>query len=171
MSWLGELERDCNYSCEAGHKLVVRLQNDVEAPDSIDCPEADCLCKSRYMGFEPIKLKQVNVVSYEKNGRVAYRIKDKGGKISHISKTKYVYLKTGRVENQYTPQYQEFLHKMQQERMMQGEAAKRPGGQVGHVSLEDELHDLPDGEYSVGEDGKATPLGQQAASIPQKKEV
>ena len=51
-----------------------------------------------YAGFESVKVASMSLVSYEKNGRKAYKITDPSGKIRYISKSKHDYLKHGEID-------------------------------------------------------------------------
>jgi hypothetical protein len=55
-------------------------------------------------------------------------------------------MKTGRIENQYTPAYREQLQKEKQHQMLESDQRTKMGkASKGH--LEDMLKDMPDGEY------------------------
>lgn len=121
MSWLDDRKIVYRYQTESGTVFHLKLGATEDPPLTIESPEG----VATYAGFEPDVVKQVNVVAYDKNGRQAYRIIDKTGKVSHISKSKYKYLKTGRVENCYTKEFQTHLEKTEQDQILQTDENRR----------------------------------------------
>lgn len=121
MSWLEDRKIVYRYKAGSGTVFHLELGATEDPPATIDSPEG----VATYDGFEPDVVKQTNVVAYDQNGRLAYRIIDKSGKISHISKSKYKYLKTGRVENCYTKEFQQHLEKTEQEQMLHTDENRR----------------------------------------------
>lgn len=114
-----------------------------------------------YAGFEPRIAKVTTMIEYDQNGRKAMRIQNKDGTVQHLSQTKINYLKTGRIENQYTKGYKEHLIKTQQEQMLRSEHNKRRG-KVSRASLDDIIKNMPDGEYvSDGTSVAAVPEGMK----------
>lgn len=121
MSWLAERQILYRYVLPDGTVHHMKLSAAEEPPQVIEIDGVE----AQYAGFEPDELKQTSVVAYDQNGRLAYRIKDKDGKIRHVSKTKHHYMKTGRIENQYTSSYREHLEKTEQEQMLRTEHNRR----------------------------------------------
>jgi len=115
--------------------------------------------KGTYAGFEPRISKQTTMIEYDQNGRKAMRIQNKDGTVQHLSQTKINYMKTGRIENQYTKEYKNHLIKTQQEQLLRTEYNRRRG-KVSRASLDDVIKNMPDGEYvSDGTNVMAAPEG------------
>jgi hypothetical protein len=74
-----------------------------------------------YAGFEPVKLGGETRVEFEKNGRKGVHIRKPDGDHQYISKTKLHYIKTGRIENQYTNSFKEYVAKKEQEQLRETE--------------------------------------------------
>lgn len=120
MSWLDDRDVVYRYKCPDGELLHLKLHVKDEVPPSINHPDKPDVV-AEYAGFEPEEVKQVDVVAYDKNGRRAFRIRNKDGSVTHISRSKALYMKTGRVEPRYTPEYEAHLRKNNQEMMLQAE--------------------------------------------------
>lgn len=96
---------------------------------------------AEYAGFEPVKLGQRSSVMYEKNGRKAYMQRDSNGNISYVSATKMHYLKTGKIENQYSSDYQAVIEKQVQAEVYNSQK------QQADKSIHEAIKHLADGEY------------------------
>jgi hypothetical protein len=59
--------------------------------------------------MEPFESNVMTNVMYDNNGRLAYRFSYGKGNVSHMSKTKYDYKETGKIQNQYTPEFKKAL--------------------------------------------------------------
>jgi len=150
MSWIDEREIVYLYKLENGETRKLAL------PVSFS-PEETCLfedgLEGKYVGFEPEVVKQTNVVEYDKHGRKALRIKDKNGNLTHISKSKYNYMKTGKVVPQHTKAYQEHLIKTNQHEFLKSEVETRQRKQTvaaatfQETEASEKVGQLPDGEY------------------------
>ena len=140
MSWLSEYDIVYQYRCLDQHLTEVTLATKEEPSSSVQCPQ--CQGQAVYLGFKPNKIKQMAKIEYEKNGRKAVEIVHPDGTKTYLAKTKEVYMKTGRVEPQYSKEYAEHLRREGQEEMLRSAAAEknRPPAKVS-------LADLPDGEY------------------------
>lgn len=150
MSWLNDLKYNFRFRCESDH--VTHIESKEGSDDmrkmTVFCEE--CGKPTQYNGFEPIKVGQTHHVEYEQNGRKAVRTRDKDGNVSHISKTRLHYKKTGRIENQYTPAYQAHLEKTNQEQLLRTEHSRRKGSAKSasaRQTLDEQIGSLPDGEY------------------------
>lgn len=143
MSWLADRDIQYIYKMKDGSTRHLKLTAKDDPPSEHTFEDGEV---GTYAGFEKEEVRQVNMVEYDQNGRKAVKIKDKDGKVSYLSKTKINYLKTGRIENQYTKAYQEHLQKTQQEQMLRGESRKSKGT-VSRASLDEVLKNMPDGEY------------------------
>ncbi|NDD05335.1 MAG: hypothetical protein EB078_10545 [Proteobacteria bacterium] len=137
MGWLQDLDYEYIYNC-VGHEFLMRGKAGDDMPRSAPCPT--CGQTGQYAGFKPIQVKQTTEIEFDQNGRKAVAIKNKDGSTTYISKTKLHYMKTGRIENQYTRSYQEHLQKTQQDEMLRTEHSRKRA----NVSP---LKNLPDGEY------------------------
>jgi hypothetical protein len=105
MSWLEDLhkERVFNYTDITGETLsgnVEELSGLAEKPILGEPGESFMYMDHVYFynGFDSIKPEGMTVVSFEKNGRKAYQIKDSSGKIRYIAKSKHEYLKHGEID-------------------------------------------------------------------------
>ncbi len=102
----------------------------------------------RYAGFDPVQLRQKNIIEFEKNGRKAVMIRDADGKVTYRSKSKIHYEKTGNITNQMSSEYQAAQDKEIQNEMRMREHAKKNPGQHRCVDpLKEALKNLSDGEY------------------------
>lgn len=105
MGWIDEQTHTFRYVCSEGHVSLYEMS----AKDQDYTSPGECLTcqkEAAYSGFEPIEVNVVGKVAYDQNGRMAYRISDGKGKVTHISKTKYDYLQTGKIEGKYTAEYE-----------------------------------------------------------------
>lgn len=110
MGWLEDQIHTFRYTCTDGHASFY----DMKAEEQDYVSERTCTTCGKpadYCGFEPREINVIGKVAYDQNGRMAYRISDGKGSVSHISQTKYNYMKTGVVEPQYTREYHEKLVK------------------------------------------------------------
>jgi hypothetical protein len=148
MSWINERTIKYQYKFPNGEVRLFELLAGSNPPESIEDVDGQT---GIYAGFLPDKVNQQHNVEYDQNGRKAMRIRKKDGSVTHISKTKLHYMKTGRIENQYTKDFQEKLQKDQQEQLLRTEESRRRGTVVSattrRVDLEEKLGSLPDGEY------------------------
>lgn len=111
-----------------------------------------------YSGFEPDVVEQVTVIEYEQNGRKAVKVRNKDGSTRYVSKSKLNYLKTGRIENQYTKEYQDHLIKTKQTELLRSGVGKGKG--KARKANEAMMKNLPDGEYvSDGTNVMPAPAG------------
>lgn len=148
--WLAELnaKRIYNYKREndeailsgtlAQFKQLTGVDVKGEHGEVIDLGKGET---ARYAGFEPIKLGQSGSVVFEKNGRKAYMQRDADGNISYISATKMHYLKTGKIENQYSDDFQEVITKQVQAEIRNSQAEQ------ADKTLQNAIKHLGDGEY------------------------
>lgn len=105
MGWLDEQTHTFRYVCSGGHLSLYEMN----AKDQDYASPGECLTcqkEAAYSGFDPTEVNVVGKVAYDQNGRKAYRISDGKGKVTHISKTKYDYLQTGKIEPKYTTEYE-----------------------------------------------------------------
>lgn len=112
-SWLADLERVFRYECKScaqKHFFTMKTSDHDQ-----DATETRGLCGScgaqglDYLGqdlAEKFNIANRTKEAFDQNGRLAYKVGD-----SYISKTKYDYMETGKIENQYTPAYREHLLK------------------------------------------------------------
>lgn len=146
MSWLDERDIFYRYKRPDGTIVHLKLSSKEESPAQFMCEDG---VVAEYDGFEADQVKQTTITTYDKNGRLAVEIRGKNGEKQYVSKTKYNYMKTGRIENQYTPEFKERLQKSQQEQMLRSDVG--PGkGKVSAVKRrerEKAFRDMPDGEY------------------------
>jgi hypothetical protein len=140
MSWLNDIQYDYLYKC-AEHEFMVGGPAG-EMPPTTACPQ--CGGEAQYMGFVPVELRQTTQVEFDQNGRKGMAIRGRDGSISYISKTKLHYMKTGKIENQYTPAYREHLEKTEQDQMLRTEHSRK---RAKVTSAADMLKNMPDGEY------------------------
>lgn len=110
MSWLDERVTNVRFECEDKHLSVVSIKaSEINYDEVKKCLECDK--DAVYAGFEPEAVNLVSKVLFQQNGRYGYRFSDGKGKVSHMSKTRYDYLQTGKIENKYTPDYKRELQK------------------------------------------------------------
>lgn len=105
MGWLDDQTHTYRYACSEGHVSFFEMSEkdqDYESPGKC----LTCDKEAAYAGFEPKDIHLVGKVAYDQHGRKAYRISDGKGKVTHISKTKYDYLQTGKIEGKYTTEYE-----------------------------------------------------------------
>jgi len=150
MSWLSERKCHYEYKCPDGHTTIQTATVADEEEMRHDTACAECGKSAQYAGSEiddGDKLRQVSKVTYEQNGRKAIRIRGKNGEIQHISATKAHYMKTGRIEPQYTKEFQEKLVKEKAEQMLATEHNQRRATSTT-AKFKEMLKDMPDGEYT-----------------------
>lgn len=147
MSWLEDRKIVYNYKCDCGHTTKARIAAAEDAPPSAVC--SDCGKEAFYSGFDADIVKQTNIVSYDKNGILALRVRRPDGTLQHISKEKLHYMKTGRIEHQYTKAYREHLAKAKQDDLLKADQAKGKGKAsiASKKEIEQKLKNMPDGEY------------------------
>ena len=143
MSWLGERTLEHEYARPDGEIIVLQLKAEEDRPESITCDDG---AEARFKQTRKFELNQTNIVEYDKNGRKAFRIKDGKGNIRYVSKTKMHYMKTGRIENQYTKEFKEHLEKQNEEVMLHTETNKKRA-KVMPLQVKAAISDLPDGTY------------------------
>ena len=114
MSWVGDIVRCFNYKCPDGHLEVLTMKSSEHGelkPKPEWCEE--CGQPLSYAGFSNVPasaggmpMKPPARLTYEQNGRKAVKVGN-----TYMSQTKWDYLETGKVENKYTPAFQEKLNK------------------------------------------------------------
>lgn len=154
MSWLADREILYRYKMKDGSIRHVKMSAADDAPKSHTFDDG---AVGKYNGFEPEEIKQTHNVEYDQNGRKAMRTRDKNGNITNISQTKLHYMKTGRVEHQYTDEYKQHLMKTNQTQLLQTEHSRKRA-KVTQKSFAEIVKDMPDGEYlSDGTNAVAKP--------------
>lgn len=143
MSWIADREIKYRYRMPDETLRLLILKADQDAPQEHTFEDGQV---GVYCGFEPDVVQQTNIVEFDKNGRKAVRIRNPDGTVRHVSKTKLNYMKTGRIENEYTKEYREHLEKTKQEQLLRTEHNTRRA-KVSTARPEDVLKNLPDGEY------------------------
>jgi len=109
MGWLEDRQCSYKYTCDEGHLSVYQMPTSEQDYESTrEC--LACQKTAAYSGFEPDEINMVGKVSFDQNGRKAYRISDGKGKVTYISQTKYKYMQTGKIEPQYTKEYESQIH-------------------------------------------------------------
>jgi hypothetical protein len=103
MSWIEDNEYEFEYVCDRGHRTIIKQPANMEREEFVQC--ATCKFPASYKGFKPQKLSLMSKVAYDRNGRQAYAISD-GESTAYISKTKYEYLQSGKVESRLTREYE-----------------------------------------------------------------
>lgn len=121
MEWLKALDRETvfKYESENGDTLSGTLEElgcDLKGGpgETVQVGENTYT----YAGFEPRKLSIENRVEYDQNGRKAIQITRKNGERQYISQSKLHYMKTGRIQNQYTKEFEAHLVKTSQEQLL-----------------------------------------------------
>jgi hypothetical protein len=113
MGWLEDSERILRYRCPAGHDshyAVKASEFNTDPRPCLHCEQIqENIILAEYQGMEPFESNVMTKVMYDKNGRLAYRFSDGKGNVSHMSKTKYDYKETGKIQNQYTPEFKKAL--------------------------------------------------------------
>ena len=146
MSWLNDLIYEWKWVCKDGHFNMIRAKERPEDPFCEFCGGA-----TEYTGFNPQKIGTKLVTTYEKHGRKAVRIRNKDGSLTHLSETKRIYQKTGRIESQYTKGYQEAQAK-EEEKQKAREKAINENHSTRRQSMDhyfkQMVKELPDGEYT-----------------------
>ena len=95
MSWLDTVEYEYRYKCEEEHISVFPSHECDRQPRAcLECGE-----EAAYDGFNPLHMNLAGKVSYEQNGRLAYRITSPNGVVRHVSATKEHYLETGDISD------------------------------------------------------------------------
>lgn len=135
MSWLSDNAITYNYECLAGHRIQDTRMAREDRADTLRC---ECGLLAEYKGFDPVKLGQTTIIEYEKNGIKALEIKTPA-RTTHISKTKYDYVRTGKVQYQYSRAYTEHLQKTDAERLHVDTNQRR--------AVATAIKDLPQGEF------------------------
>jgi hypothetical protein len=166
LSWLSDIRRYYRFTC-SNCSSVLNVGGAAVKPtiiDELDGKEKYCeCCKTeavfKYSGFKNIdKIGMTHHVkreTYDQNGRKAVKIGN-----TYMSMSKYNYLETGKIKNEYTPEYETHLRKEEQknEYLLQTETNKRRAmvSQATQKELDRKISDLPDGEYTVSVEKPAT---------------
>lgn len=111
MGWLNEIRRYHFFKCgKCDHDFAIirtSFDKDRDTPE-IPCEKCSTIGQLGYKGWEnadKIGLTgKVSKIAFDQNGRKAYKIGN-----TYLSKTKYDYMETGKIENQYTPEYERKL--------------------------------------------------------------
>lgn len=102
------MDTELRFVCPDGHISIYEMGAKDATYDPEPCLE--CGKEAAYAGMEPRQLNMIGKVLYEQNGRLAYRIQDSKGNITHISKTKYDYMDSGGVvKHAFTKDYSRHL--------------------------------------------------------------
>lgn len=109
MGWMEDSERILRYQCPEGHESYYAVKACEFSNEPRLCHHCEIETMAEYQGMEPFETNVVTKVMYDKNGRLAYRFSDGKGNVSHMSKTKYDYKETGKIQNQYTPEFKKSL--------------------------------------------------------------
>jgi len=104
VGWLDNLERDYLYLCACGRESVSDMQS-----EEVPCAHDDCGLTARFVKMIPTKVGLMSKVSYEQNGRKAYKLQGRNGKVTYISQTKYHYLSTGEVKPHLTSEVERIV--------------------------------------------------------------
>jgi hypothetical protein len=169
MSWLDDIrqERFYNYELEDGSVIQgtlkklselsgVDVQGDHGEKLTIDGHTAT------YKSFEPIKIQQRNEITYEKNGLKAVMKRDADGNMTYVSQTQIHYQQTGKIEVQYTKEFQRQAEKNLQFQMQKENAMKKKPGYRDPIL--DMVKNLPDGEF-VGDGQNFVPAEDYVEEI------
>lgn len=152
MSWIADRDIEYLYKIPSGEERILTMPASEDAPTEYTFEDGII---GVLRGFLPQEVRQTSIVEYDQNGRKAVRIRDKNGTIRHISKSKLHYIKTGKIENQYTDKFKAHITKTNQEQLLATEASRRRAA-VTQVDpdtiLKEKIGQLPDGEYAS--DGK-----------------
>jgi len=116
MSWLEEVEYEYRYLCPEGHLSIFESRTCDREPRLC----LDCGSLAEYDGFNPLQLGMIGKVSYEQNGRRAFRVTDGKGMVHHISETKQHYMDTGNIKPAYSREYEASLRKAGRDDLLQG---------------------------------------------------
>ena len=105
MSWLENIETDFHYRCDCGATTTLTGVKNPTGYEPAKC--SACGGEAKYSGFKRVaSMNQVTKVSYEKNGRLAYKIDSGRGQPTYMSQTKYNFLESGgKIEHKYAPGY------------------------------------------------------------------
>lgn len=117
---------------------------------------------AKYRNFEPIKLHQKNEITYEKNGLRAVMRRDADGNVKYISETQLHYERTGKIEVQYTKEFQAQAEKNLQYQMQKERAIKKDPNYRDPIL--DMVKNLPDGEF-VGDGQNFVPASEYKEDI------
>lgn len=119
MGWLEDVVRvykkECK-DCGKTYNYKMMLKEFDNTPN--DC--TDCGATLSYAGFENVPAEEGGynpkqhpiIESYDQNGRKAIKIGD-----TYMSKTKYNYLETGKIEHEYTDAFKEVVQKETQKQV------------------------------------------------------
>lgn len=169
MSWLNDLKRRYKFRCVSCDGEVALSGEGVDHTviDSYPatkklCPQCKEIHDFKYAGFENLEKIGISHTlvkeEYEKNGRQAVKVGN-----TYMSKTKYNYLETGKIEHQYTPGYRAALEKegeknahMLEEQSNTNRAKVEGINSDAHRKLDKQIAALPDGEYEVSIPKSAT---------------
>lgn len=153
MSWLNNIRRAYKFGCtNEGCSGVLHKGGANIGPECVDqlngaiyfCEVCQKETQLEYLGFITIDKigisGNVKKESFEQNGRIGYKVGN-----TYISKTKYDYLNSGKIENQYTPSYRAELEKQAEknEYLLKTETNKQ------RAKVSKMVKDLPNGEYFV----------------------
>lgn len=154
MSWLNSIRRTYKFRC-TNDGCSGTLHKEVDGATGSDCIDElngsmyfceACQNETRleYAGFynrDRISLSHnVQRETFDQNGRVGYKIGN-----TYISKTKYDYLESGKIENQYTPAYRAELEKQAEK----NEFLLKTETNTKRAQVSKVMKNLPDGEYFV----------------------
>lgn len=101
------VEYDFKYKCEAGHDSI--YEGHACDREMKTCLTPECKFLAEYQGFVPLKMGITGKISYDQNGRKAFRIHHQDGTVRHVSESKMRYLETGDLTPSYTKAYEEHL--------------------------------------------------------------
>jgi hypothetical protein len=143
MGMFDGITHQLRYRCAADHLCVYEFEakdmkwDDVRmAYQPMPCQECDL--EAEYAGVEPVRVNVVTKVSYEQNGRQAYRISDGKGNVTHMSKSKYNYLQSaGTVKPAYTREFEKQLRASGNEHMLEAQdltKMEKPKAKVSKVA-------------------------------------
>lgn len=116
-NWFGEVQREYYFICPDEHTKTIRassLEYNTLRDNDQHC---DCGKLLEYTGFGNLEANDggINqrpaVESVEKNGRVGVKIGS-----TYMSKTKWNYMNTGKIENVYTPAFEKHLAKSKEKK-------------------------------------------------------
>lgn len=109
MSWLEDIQYTLEYKCPEGHESFMKWRQGEDKPETVWCPT----CKKDgkdilavYQGFQPVELSIATKISYEKNGRLAYEIRQGNKPPVYLSKTKMDYLEKGTIKSGISKSYE-----------------------------------------------------------------
>lgn len=120
MDWVEEELTQFKYECENEHLSIYVLKSkDQDYSIKRQCMDCDQL--SSYAGFIAKPINLTAKVAYDQNGRKAYRITDGQGMVTHMSQSKYNYLKSGGevAKPVYTRDYENHLRQTGKEDLLE----------------------------------------------------